>query len=152
MNEDGWCGDLRDGWTAKDRTCNAIYMRLFGTKQKAIGRYSEEFLRDQIFPYMQGPEAPEDAFVMFAQADVPEHAKADANAMVEMLGRINFGDLQRSTRWERDVLIASLGLAVGTVVEGVVQRITHRTVFLDIGRSCRAFMCVNHTRRVGLLE
>jgi len=58
----------------------------------------------------------------------------------------------RSTRWERDVLAATLGLAVGSVVEGVVQRMSHKTIFIDIGRSCRAFMCVHHTRRVGLLE
>ena len=150
-NSDGWCGDLEDGWPSMARTCNTAYLRLFGTKQKAIGRYGEEVLRDTILPMVQGPGAPKDSIVIFAQADVPNHAKADASFMAELLGR---GDSQpgRSTKWERDVLVATLGLGIGTQVSGVVQRITHKTVFIDIGRSCRAFLDANHARRAGLLE
>ena len=150
-NSDGWCGDLEDGWPSLARTCNTAYLRLFGTKQKAIGRYGEEAVRDTILPMVQGPGAPKDSIVIFAQADVPAHAKADASFMVELLGR---GESQpgRSTKWERDVLVATLGLGIGTQVSGVVQRITHRTVFIDIGRSCRAFLDANHARRAGLLE
>lgn len=150
-NSDGWCGDLEDGWPSLARTCNTAYLRLFGTKQKAIGRYGEEVVRDTILPMVQGPGAPKDSIVIFAQADVPAHAKADASFMVELLGR---GDSQpgRSTKWERDVLVATLGLGIGTQVSGVVQRITHRTVFIDIGRSCRAFLDANHARRAGLLD
>eukprot|EP00434_Breviolum_minutum_P010243 symbB.v1.2.009040.t1/scaffold569.1/size186053/9 len=133
-NSDGWCGDLEDGWPSMARTCNTAYLRLFGTKQKAIGRYGEEVLRDTILPMVQGPGAPKDSIVIFAQADVPNHAKADASFMAELLGR---GDSQpgRSTKWERDVLVATLGLGIGTQVSGVVQRITHKTVFIDIGRA-----------------
>lgn len=150
-NSDGWCGDLEDGWPSLARTCNSAYLRLFGTKQKAIGRYGEEVIRDTIMPMVHGPGAPKDSIVIFAQADVPNHAKADASYMAELLGR---GDSQpgRSTKWERDVLSATLGLGIGSQVKGVVQRITNRTVFIDIGRSCRAFLDANHARRAGLLE
>lgn len=150
-NSDGWCGDLEDGWPSLVRTCNAAYLRLFGTKQKAIGRYGDQVIHETILPMVQGPGAPEDCMVVFAQADVPDHAKADASFLVELLGR---GDPQqgRSTKWERDVLSATLGLGIGTQVAGAVQRITHRTVFVDIGRSCRAFLDANHARRAGLLD
>ena len=151
QNSDGWCGDLEDGWPSLARTCNSAYLRLFGTKQKAIGRYGEEMIRETILPMVQGPGAPTDSFVVFAQADVPDHAKADAAFMVELLGRTD-SQPGRSARWERDVLVATLGLGVGMQVTGVVQRITHRTVFVDIGRSCRAFLDANHARRAGLLE
>ena len=150
-NSDGWCGDLEDGWPSLARTCNSAYLRLFGTKQKAIGRYGEDMIRETILPMVQGPGAPADCFVVFAQADVPDHAKADAAFMVELLGRTD-SQPGRSARWERDVLVATLGLGVGMQVSGVVQRITHRTVFVDIGRSCRAFLDANHARRAGLLD
>ena len=150
-NSDGWCGDLEDGWPSLARTCNSAYLRLFGTKQKAIGRYGEDMIRDTILPMVQGPGAPTDSFIVFAQADVPDHAKADAAFMVELLGRTD-SQPGRSARWERDVLVATLGLGVGMQVSGVVQRITHRTVFMDIGRSCRAFLDANHARRAGLLD
>ena len=150
-NSDGWCGDLEDGWPSLARTCNSAYLRLFGTKQKAIGRYGEDMIRDTILPMVQGPGAPTDSFIVFAQADVPDHAKADAAFMVELLGRTD-SQPGRSARWERDVLVATLGLGVGMQVAGIVQRITHRTVFVDIGRSCRAFLDANHARRAGLLD
>lgn len=153
-NEDGWCGDLPSGWPSQARTCASAYMRLFGTKQKAVGRYSLEFLRDEVLPYIRGDHSLKEAIVVFAQADAPQHAIADASALVELLGRraAVASDLGRGTRWEREVLAATLGLEEGSVVDGVVQRVSHRTVFLDIGRSCRGTVCVNHARRVGLLD
>lgn len=150
-NEDGWCGDLASGWASRARTCNALYLRLFGTKQKAVGRYSDAFLREEVLPIVQDDPKTE-AYVVFAQADVPDHAKADATAFIEVLGRAGSEANNRSTRWERNVLAATLGLGEGSVVEGVVQRLSHRTVFIDIGRSCRASLCANHARRVGLLD
>ena len=40
---------------------------------KAVGRYSEEFLRDEIFSHCSasGPDSLDEAFIIFAQADVP---------------------------------------------------------------------------------
>ncbi|CAK0788600.1 unnamed protein product [Prorocentrum cordatum] len=151
-NEDGWCGDLASGWASQDRTCPSLYLRLFGTKSKAVGRYSEQFLREQLVPQLRGANGPQEAFVVFAQADVPEHMKADASSLVELLGGRERPEAARSTRWERDALAASLGLAVGTAVEGVVQRISHRAIFVDIGRCCKATLDVNHARRQGLLD
>lgn len=150
-NEDGWCGDLPSGWACLDRTCPSVYFRLFGTKSKAVGRYPEEFLRRELLPFIVDSNGPEEIFIMFAQADVPDHAKADGMAVVELIGRVP-PNPTRSTRWERDVLAASLGLGIGIRVDGTVQRMTHRTIFIDIGRSCRACLCVHHARRVGLLE
>mmetsp|Transcript_100244 Transcript_100244/g.283883 ORF Transcript_100244/g.283883 Transcript_100244/m.283883 type:complete len:505 (+) Transcript_100244:77-1591(+) len=151
-NEDGWCGDLESGWPCKDQTCEALYLRMFGTKSKAVGRYTEEFLRHEVLPHLERPGLPEEAFVVFAQADVPDHAKADAAATTDLLGRTHPSAASRSTRWEREVVAATLGLAVGVAVEGVIRRISHRTAFIDVGRCCQAKLCLHHARRVGLLE
>uniref|UniRef100_A0A7S0BA27 Uncharacterized protein n=1 Tax=Pyrodinium bahamense TaxID=73915 RepID=A0A7S0BA27_9DINO len=80
-----WAGDLVSGWSTNGRTADFVYLRLFGSSGRSIGKYSEDFLHQEVLGRLPRDS---DAFVVFGQGDVPMQALDNAWEVRQALGQV----------------------------------------------------------------
>lgn len=83
-NTAGWAGEMPNGWNPADRASTAefVYHRLFGPDGRNLGKYTDEFLQNDI---VQRLPANAKGFVMFSQDSAPLQARENAIRLQEML-------------------------------------------------------------------
>eukprot|EP00927_Polykrikos_kofoidii_P060930 TRINITY_DN55827_c0_g1_i1.p1 TRINITY_DN55827_c0_g1~~TRINITY_DN55827_c0_g1_i1.p1 ORF type:complete len:587 (-),score=77.91 TRINITY_DN55827_c0_g1_i1:170-1930(-) len=158
-----WAGDLDNGWSTSARTADFVYMRLFGSKGRSIGKYPQDFLRNEIQRKLAQIR---DAFVIFGQGDVPGHALENGWETRGLLDRSETwtswqvtGSCHEAEQSEGRPLdggeasaAATPGLpttgasehSLGKEVAGTVTRVEDGRIFVNIGAGQEAVLGARH--------
>lgn len=132
-----WAGNLQSGWSTSVKTADFVYLRLFGSKGRSIGQYSDDFLTQEVARWLQ-----REAFVVFGQGDVPVQALSNAQSLLRLVAQ-PVGDPPGVSA------VPDLS-ADQALVSGAVRRVTDGSLVIDLEDGREAVIGTRHLNQATL--